>query len=84
MINYIKSWVIPEPSDRVVTNKQKDLVAQYTQFCKDASSAGLDTWNFGGAWDFNWFKNSGYVRCFDSNNTICYCIPKTNKILFTI
>lgn len=84
MLDYIKSWLNPQSSVSARNSKDKDLQGRYTQFCKDAADAQWGHCKFGGYATFNWFASSGYVRCYDSQDNVVYCIPKTNNILFTV
>ena len=72
------SWFNPPPKGEVVAKIYQDKFSLYSEFLNNCVKAGFE---FLG-WDKGRFEKSGYVLC-EHKDEMCYCIPRTNNVLFS-
>lgn len=83
MLKWLLSWIKPPLTEEAHCRKMIEDADRYLVFIRDMIKAeGIRDAKFK-KWSREEFEDSGYVRCDFTEKRKCYCIPRTNKILFT-
>ena len=76
--NLLVSWFNPPPKDEVVDSTHIDKFSRYSKFFNTCIKEGRSVLG----WSKEKFEKSGYVLC-EYNDEMCYCIPRTDNVLFS-